>query len=430
MSTVLGAPLPESWSVAPLKHVTSTLNRGSAPDYVDSGPVRAISQAANQASGLDWSRTRFHNCNGDPKNLKGHLRPNDVLINSTGTGTLGRVGYFTGSPDGFPCMADSHVTIARVRTGELDARFSYYWLSSRQFQEYIFSALVVGATNQIELNRDRLGDAPIPLPPLEEQRRIADFLDAETARIDHLALKRRQMRNLLRLKRERVIESMLGLERAQTSGTLVPLKYLVAEVTVGIVITPAKWYVETGGTPALRGLNVKPGSIHTGDLVQISPVGHAENRKSRLSTGDVVVVRTGQAGAAAVVPAELNGANCIDLIVVRPGNKISPKYLEYVLNSAYAIARVEEHSVGSIQAHFNVGAMRQIPIPSIAREEQDNIVRLLDTKVGALDLLYRRLHHQEQLLTERRQSLITAAVTGQFDVSTASGRNVTDGVTP
>ncbi|SBT89796.1 type I restriction enzyme, S subunit [Streptomyces sp. DI166] len=270
---------------------------------------------------------------------------------------------------------------------------------------------------------------PLLVPPLEEQRRIAEFLDAEIARIDQLALKRSQMRSLLTLKRERVIESTLGLERAQMTDGLVPLKYLVADVTVGIVITPAKWYVETGGTPALRGLNVKPGFISTGDLVQISAEGHAENRKSRLNTGDVVVVRTGQAGAAAVVPAELDGANCIDLIVVRPGRKLSPRYLQYVLNSDYASARVTEHSVGSIQAHFNVGAMKQIPIPSIPRTEQDEIVRLLDIRVGALDLLHRKLDRQEQLLTERRQSLITAAVTGQFDVTTASGRNVTDGVT-
>ncbi|MDL2082198.1 hypothetical protein QNN03_37915 [Streptomyces sp. GXMU-J15] len=73
--------------------------------------------------------------------------------------------------------------------------------------------------------------------------------------------------------------------------------------------------------------------------------------------------------------------------------------------------------------------MKQIPIPSIPRTEQDEIVRLLDIRVGALDLLHRKLDRQEQLLTERRQALITAAVTGQFDVTTASGRNVTDGVT-
>ncbi|MFC9487250.1 restriction endonuclease subunit S, partial [Streptomyces hydrogenans] len=168
--------------------MTTKLHRGTAPVYIEDGPVRAISQATNQESGLDWSRTRYHDFLGNPAELKGYLYPCDVLINSTGTGTLGRVGYFTSPPDGVPCMADGHITIVRARRTDLDSRFAYYWLGSQPFQEFIYAALVVGATNQIELNRDRLSEAPVPLPPLSEQRRIADFLDAETARIDRICL--------------------------------------------------------------------------------------------------------------------------------------------------------------------------------------------------------------------------------------------------
>ncbi|MGW0858389.1 restriction endonuclease subunit S [Streptomyces sp. NPDC002690] len=270
----------------------------------------------------------------------------------------------------------------------------------------------------------------VPLPPLEEQRRIADFLDSEITRIDKLVAARCQMQKLLDLKRERFIESMLGLDSQASPHPFVPLKYLVAEVTVGIVITPAKWYVDSGGIPALRGTNVKPGVVDAKDLVRISPDGDAVHSKSRLNAGDVVVVRTGQAGAAAVVPPEFDGSNCIDLIIVRPGLKIDPEYLEYVLNSGYSRAQVAEYSVGSIQAHFNVGAMKQIPIPSIPWREQKEVVVRLRSEVGAIELLRRKLVQQSELLAERRQSLITAAVTGQFDVSTASGRNVTDGVNP
>ncbi|MGY5007337.1 restriction endonuclease subunit S [Streptomyces sp. 900105755] len=329
-----------------------------------------------------------------------------------------------------PLPIVSSTEFVGLRAGSaLDSRYLAYLLQSEFIRQELDARVQSVTRSHQRVAPEDITHLNVAVAPLPEQRRIADFLDAETARIDQLALKRRQMRSLLTLKRERVIESTLGLERAQMTDGLVPLKYLVADVTVGIVITPAKWYVEAGGTPALRGLNVKPGFISTGDLVQISADGHAENRKSRLNTGDVVVVRTGQAGAAAVVPAELDGANCIDLIVVRPGKKLSPRYLQYVLNSDYASARVTEHSVGSIQAHFNVGAMKQIPIPSIPRTEQDEIVRLLDIRIGALDLLHRKLDYQEQLLTERRQALIAAAVTGQFDVTTASGRNVMDGVT-
>lgn len=354
------------------------------------------------------------------------LRPGDVLMTEGGDlDKLGRGTVWQGELEG--CLHQNHIFAIRPDPQRLNGRFLAY-LTQSLYGRCYFESTGTRTTNLASTNSNKIQSFPLPLPPLEEQRRIVDFLYAETARIDNLAAKRRRMRDLLGLKRERVIESALGLERGSTPYTLIPLKYMVDAVSVGIVITPAKWYVDSGGTPALRGLNVKAGSINTDELVQISAEGHAEHGKSRLHTGDVVVVRTGQAGAAAVVPPELDGANCIDLIIVRPGQKVSPKYLEYVLNSGHARAQVSEHAVGSIQAHFNVGAMKQIPVPALARAEQEEIALRLDQLTGSIDHLHGKLIEQEQLLAEHRQTLITAAVTGQFDVSTASGRNVTDGV--
>ncbi|MHA6762199.1 restriction endonuclease subunit S [Streptacidiphilus sp. PAMC 29251] len=304
--------------------------------------------------------------------------------------------------------------------GGVDWRYLAYYCRSRPFIDAVVARSV--GVSYPAISPSEVGDLPVSLPELEEQRRIAEFLDAETARIDQLVAKRSKMRGLLALRRERIVETVLGLE-PEGRQSLTPLKYLAAKVTVGIVVTPAKWYVDAGGVPALRGLNVKPGRIDIENLVSISAEGNAGNIKSRLSAGDVVIVRTGQAGAAAVVPQQLDGANCIDLILVRPGKKISSKYLQYVLNSNYLRAQVAENSVGSIQAHFNVGSMKQVPIPSIPLAEQERIVAALDEKAGALDLLEQKLNEQEELLAYRRQSLITAAVTGQLDVTTARTHN-------
>jgi type I restriction enzyme S subunit len=310
---------------------------------------------------------------------------------------------------------------------QIDPRFLFYTVNTHHFLK-LGAAAMYGVAGQQRVPDDFVRDHRIDLPAIEEQRRIADFLDAETARIDLVAARRREMRELLALKRDRIIEEKLGVGGNRPSTHCIPLKYLAAEITVGIVITPAKWYVETGGVHALRGVNVKPGRISTDDLIQISAEGHAEHRKSRLQAGDVVVVRTGQAGAAAVVPREFEGANCIDLILIRPGPKLAPKYVEYVLNSGYARRQIAEHSVGSIQAHFNVGSMKQLPFPVLSRNEQERVAEALNEQLGALDTLADRLMKQELLLAERRQALITAAVTGQIDVSTASGRGIEDGL--
>ena len=126
---------------------------------------------------------------------------------------------------------------------------------------------------------------------------VSHRLDAETTRLDGL---RERVRSASALVEERV-SALVDLALTNPVHPLKKLKHL-AQVTVGIVVTPAAWYVGEGGVPALRGLDIRPGRVDDDDLVQISHAGHAEHLKSRLQAGDVVVVRTGQAGAAAVVP--------------------------------------------------------------------------------------------------------------------------------
>lgn len=308
-----------------------------------------------------------------------------------------------------------------VATIPVDARYyRYHLLALRE-------KLIARGTGStfMELSTDALASVEVTRPPLDEQRRIADFLDAETDRIDGLAAARQGMRDLLVLKRERMTEQILGLD---SLPPMLPLKYVVQSVSVGIVITPANWYVDEGGVPALRGLNVSPGRIDTTNMVQISHAGHGENKKSRLSAGDVVVVRTGQAGAAAIVPEELDGSNCIDLLIIRPGSSTDSSFLTHYLNSFYARDKISEHSVGSIQAHFNVGSMKQLDFPAIDIREQERRAAKLDEIADDLNLLNSHLDRQISLLAERRQALITAAVTGQFDVTTARRSTISGGI--
>ena len=103
-----------------------------------------------------------------------------------------------------------------------------------------------------------------------------------------------------------------------------PLKRVVPGVTVGIVVTPAKYYVDDG-VPCLRSLNVARGHIDMNNLVFISPDANEQHHKSKIREGDVLIVRTGQAGAAAVVPADLDGANCIDLLIIRRSRRWRPE---------------------------------------------------------------------------------------------------------
>ncbi|MET9683959.1 restriction endonuclease subunit S [Streptomyces coeruleorubidus] len=421
MSEVLGIALPSGWEVVPLKHLTSVLNRGSTPNYVDDGPVRAISQAANQTAGLDWSRTRFHGFAGDPMKLKGALQFGDVLINSTGTGTLGRVGYFTGAPDNIPCMADSHITVARAKTGELDSRFAYYWLSSAPSYQYIYAALVVGATNQIELNRDRLGDAPVPLPPLEEQRRIANFLDTETAKIDALVSKKRRLVELLEERSDSRILRHVGASALVARSTHLPVQP-VRRLLAKVVRPPV---ADVGTVTAYRDGHVTERTLRRAEGYTLS--GSTEPQGQYVIPGDVVI--HGLDGFAGAIGVSEAFGNCSPVYhVCEPqgggdshffGRMLRLLALQGYLGN-FATSTRERAVDFRNWEHFG-----RIPLPAVPMQEQ----RGIGAAIRRIRPLKELVERSAALAAERRQALITAAVTGQFDVSTTSGRNVTEGIT-
>lgn len=271
---------------------------------------------------------------------------------------------------------------------------------------------ISGATFRA-LNLGPLEHTPIPQWPADKQRAIADFLDVETARIDALIAKKRRLASLVEARFKRAVE--VEVERLVEVHGTIPLKRFTG-VTVGIVIQPSRWYVEEGGVAALRGVNVRPGKLDLNDLVQISEEGHRANAKSRLHENDLVVVRTGDAGAAVVVPPAFDGANCVDLLVIRRSTELDSQFLEFMLNSVWAKKQITRGSVGTIQSHFNVESLRELPVPCVPLEAQQNLRRRLDAESMRVGHIVSMLRRQLNLLTEHRQALITAAVTGEIEV--------------
>lgn len=432
MSTGLDFALPTGWLWSPLKFTTTFVNRGTAPDYVDNGFIRAISQAANQLSGLDWTRTRFSAHQGNPRRLKGYLLYGDVLVNSTGNGTLGRVGYFTEGPDDIPCVADGHVTIARADRKVADPRFMYYWLGSAPFYNYIYSALVVGATNQIELNREGLAGAPIALPPLDVQRRIAGFLDAETARIDGLASAQRQAKALIL---ERRAAKAFALVTGADAAEQAPSRLAWASSL------PATWRSVKLGHFARMGSGHTPSRSHpewwedctipwitTGEVSQIrddrrevltdtreriSEIGIANSAAELHPKDTVVLCRTASAGYSAVMGKDM--ATSQDFVTWTCGSDLDPYYLLWCLRAMRAdlLGRL---AMGSTHKTIYVPDLQALRIPLPPLGEQHEIVAAIRASNAVTDGAVDVIDHQAELLAERRQALITEAVTGGITV--------------
>ena len=160
---------------------------------------------------------------------------------------------------------------------------------------------------------------------------------------------------------------------------VVKLQEVCEQITVGHVGPMTKEY-QHDGVPFLRSRDIVPFGIDESDLKYISEEFHQKLKKSALKPSDVVIVRTGKPGTAAVVPCSLPRSNCSDLVIVRTGNSLDPRYLTYYLNSA-ASHHIASVLVGAVQQHFNVGEAKRLKLPLPTIDEQRRIVRVL----GRLD---------------------------------------------
>ena len=164
--------IPENWCWCRLGEICFDIKRGKSPKYVEKSNYLAFAQKCNVKTGginleialyLDESTiSRYSNTDC--------LVQGDVVINSTGGGTMGRVGYFECEiPKGIKGIyPDSHVTTIRT-VGFMEQKFVFYFLKTKQKE---LESLGEGSTNQTELKPYTLQNLLLPLPPLAEQKAI------------------------------------------------------------------------------------------------------------------------------------------------------------------------------------------------------------------------------------------------------------------
>ena len=170
--------IPESWEWARLESVTTYIQRGKSPKYSTVEKYPVIAQKCNQWSGFSVEKARFI----DPATVSKYaderiLKDGDLLWNSTGLGTLGRMAVYDSAKNRYGwAVADSHVTVIRTREDWLDHRFAFAYFAGPSVQSEIEDQ-ASGSTKQKELAQETVRNYLIPVPPLAEQRRIVYEVD-------------------------------------------------------------------------------------------------------------------------------------------------------------------------------------------------------------------------------------------------------------
>ena len=433
MSALAYHRLPKGWDVRPLKRIAA-LNPEALPEDTDPEWTFPYVDIGNVTFGAGITGTELVRFADAPSRARRRVRNGDTIVSTVRT-YLRAIAPVWNQPDDL--IVSTGFAVIRARP-PMDAGYLSWALRSNVFVESVVADSV--GVSYPAIAPSVLGSLPVPVPPPTEQRAIADFLDRETAKIDALIAPQERLIALLDEKRQATIT------HAVTKG-LDPNAPMKESGVEWLGKVPAQWpavmlrfllnYIEQGWSPEAEDRRAEPGEwavlksgcvnggIFRQDEHKALPSDLLPIEELEVRPGDVIMSRA--SGSRALIGSVSYVEKCSaklmlsdKLFRLRPRlNMISPRYLAIVLGAQPCRAQIEQSISGAegLANNLTQATIKRLLIFLPSLVEQEIIMHHLDRVTAELDQL--RFHGMKiiERLRERRTALITAAVTGQIDVS-------------
>lgn len=300
----------------------------------------------------------------------------------------------------------------------------------------IFYPLGQGAANigRWRLPTDAFTDFVAPMPSLNEQTAIANFLDHETAKIDTLIAKQQELIKLLKEKRQAVISHAVtkglnpnfpmrdsGLEwlgEVPTHWVVAQLKFNTLEMQTGPFGSQlhAEDYVEDG-IPIVNPAHMIDGEIVPDSRVTVDQKTWERLNRHQLNIGEIIFARRGDLGRCAIVTEEQKGWLCgTGSLKAKMNKRLVPEYSYLLMTSNGVIAELSLESKGSTMENLNTETLGRVRLPVPPVHEQIEILAYVNDVSSKFKKLIANATAAIRLMQERRTALISAAVTGKIDV--------------
>ncbi|MBL8281977.1 MAG: restriction endonuclease subunit S [Acinetobacter junii] len=418
--------IPRHWDSKPLKYLC-TYNNEVLPEttakdaeiqYIDIGSVSAV-------DGISKIETMIFK--DAPSRARRIVRDGDVIVSTVRT-YLEAIAPINNPPENLIVSTG----FAVIRPNQyLYKSFASYCLRAKGFIKEVVARSV--GVSYPAINSSDLVNITIPSIEYAEQVKIANFLDHETAKIDHLIEKQQQLIELLKEKRQAVISHAVtkGLNpnvKMKDSGVewlgevpehwdVIAISKVTQKITNGYV-GPTRDILVEEGIPYVQATHIKKGKVNFDNAYFVREKWSNDHAKSILKKDDVLIVQTGAGtGDVGLVSESEEGFNCHALIILQPKKQqLSGSYLAYCLQSDYGYATLYSIRTGGMHPHLNCGEVQFVKISVPPLDEQVAISKFIEKNIQDFDQLIEKAKLAIQLMQERRTALISAAVTGKIDV--------------
>ncbi|MDI6600950.1 MAG: restriction endonuclease subunit S [Thermoanaerobacteraceae bacterium] len=425
--------IPTGWEILRLKNFIKSCKNGiwGEESQVDINDIACVRVTDFNRTNMEVSIDNLTIRNLPKNKQKDYLlRKGDLLIEKSGGGEKQAVGFVVAYNHDLPAIYTNF--IAKI---ELKSDFVY-----QGFLKYVFAAMysmkinvrsIKQTTGIQNLDTGYYFNEMVPIPSLDIQKQIANFLDQKTAEIDSLIADKEKLIQLLQEKRQAIISEAVtkGLDRnvpMKNSGVewigeipehweLSKVKYFY-DICLGKMIQPKLTSSEDTLEYYLCSVNVTWDGIDTNNLKEMwfSPI---DKKRYEIKAGDLIVCEGGDAGRAGIWD------GCIDRCYiqnavhrVRGKNSNNIKYLYYWLYFLKHEGYIDLICNKATITHYTYEKFANTLLIMPVISEQNQIVEYLDKKIAEIKMLESNIQTQIAKLKEYRQSLIYEAVTGKIDV--------------
>lgn len=285
----------------------------------------------------------------------------------------------------------------------LDAKFLFWWLKAHRHH---LDAMGTGATFK-EVSKATVSRVEIPLPPLDEQKRIAAILD----KADQLRQKRRQAIALLDSLTQSIFLEMFGDPIDNPKGYAVKeLQEIIdpdRKVTYGILMPGAHI---PDGIPYVRVVDMRDGLVLTNQLRRTTPEIAQEYRRSALKSGDVLISIRGHVGRLAITPPECEGANITQDTARLAITAANSRFISAQLAAGSSQHWMAQRTKGVAVRGINLGDLKKFPVILPSKEMQNDFAKKVEQQEKLLQLKEVQVSHYESLFS----SLQHCAFSGQL----------------
>lgn len=412
----MGKTLPNNWVETQLFELLECLETGSRPkggvqNILDGVPSLG-GEHLNSNGGFNFQTMKFVPIDFALKMARGTILNNDILIVKDGA-TTGKTSFVDKD---FPyklAFVNEHVFICRC-WGLLNSKCIYYFLRSELGQQRILENFAGAAQGGI--NTKFVHNTLIPLPPLPEQERIANKLDALFAQLNGIRTAMERIPSLLKNFRQQVLTQALTGKLTDVNPQKKCLKELLLDVKYG---TSKKSDYGIDGIPVLRIPNINEGEINPNDL-KYTIFEEKEYEQLNLKEGDVLIIRSNGSislvGQTAIVRKKHEGYSYAGyLIRMRCNQDLNPEFLNYSLRSGLVRSQIIDlaHSTSGVN-NINAEQIKGLEICWFPIPDQQEIVRRVESLFKQADAIEQQYISLKQKIDNLPQAILHKAFNGEL----------------